>query len=241
MIKQKEKINIAAIVTFYIIAIAVRYATNKTTLLSHISIASLKIMIQGVGPAIAAVVVFFAFRIKPTQTLWGNYQNKIVPLLLFWGLPFLAVGIITWLYKGTFNTITLWILMYGLLEEIGWRGFLHPALSSLPKFANIFGVAVLWFIWHLDFGLSTANLSFFVVLLLSSWGLYAVANKTHSLVALAAFHAIYDIYAATDDKSTPLTMTLVAIFLIWIGYLVRGNSVVTHVSQQKSVAGEAGI
>jgi uncharacterized protein len=240
MIKQKAGINIVAIVIFYVIAIAVRYATNKTTLLTHISPTSLKIMIQGVGPAVAAVLVWRAFRIKPTQTLWGNYQNKITTLLLFWGLPFAAVGIITWLYKGTFSTVTLWILIYGLLEEIGWRGFLHPALSSLPKFVNIFGVAVLWFIWHLDFGLSTANLSFFGILLLSSWGLYAVANKTHSLIALSAFHAIYDIYAAADNKSTVLTISLVAIFLIWIAYVVRSNGANSNVPTNY-VAGEAGI
>ena len=245
MTKPKDRINIGAIVTFYVIAVAVRYATNKTTLLSHISTDSLKIILQGVGPAIAALMVFFAFRIKPAQTLWGSYQNKIVTLLLFWGLPFMAVGIITWIYKGAFNTVTLWILIYGLLEEIGWRGFLHPALSTLPKFVNIALVAVLWFIWHLDFELNMANLSFFCILLFSSWGLYAVANKTHSLIALAAFHAIYDIYAAADNKSAALTVTLVAIFLIWIGYLVRSNSassgIVPNVTQQKSVAGEAGI
>lgn len=135
--------------------------------------------------------------------------------------------------------------MYGLLEEIGWRGFLHPALSTLPKFVNIFGVSVLWFIWHLNFELSVANLSFFGILLLSSWGLYAVANKTHSLIALAAFHAIYDIYAAADNKSVALTITLAAIFLIWIGYVVRSNSIagsiVPNVPPPNSVAGEAGI
>lgn len=69
-----------------------------------------------------------------------------------------------------------------------------------------------------------------------------MANKTHSLIALAAFHAIYDIYTAADNKSAALTLTLVAIFLIWIGYLVRSNSVssgiVSNVAEQKSVAGE---
>ncbi|HEY9259722.1 CPBP family intramembrane glutamic endopeptidase [Chitinophaga sp.] len=223
MTKQKNRISIGAIVTFYVIAVAVRYATNKTSLLSHLPTDALRIILQGAGPAVAALIVMLAFRIKPTQTLWGSYHNKMGTLLLFWGLPFLAVGIITWIYKGAFTTVIFPILMYGLLEEIGWRGFLHPSLSALPKFANIFLVAVLWFIWHLNFELSMANASFFCILLLSSWGLYAVANKTHSLIALSAFHAIYDIYAAADNKSTALTVTLVAIFLIWIGYVVRSN------------------
>lgn len=49
----------------------------------------------------------------------------------------MAVGIITWIYKGAFNTVTLWILIYGLLKEIGWQGFLSPALSALPEVVNI--------------------------------------------------------------------------------------------------------
>ncbi|MGO4294334.1 CPBP family intramembrane glutamic endopeptidase [Chitinophaga sp. RAB17] len=232
MTPQKDKIRVGAIVTFYVIAIALRYATNKTSLLQYIPTGFLKIIIQGIGPAIAALIVFLAFRIKPTQTLWGNYSNKIVPVLLFWGLPFLAVGIITWIYKGTFNTVTFSILIYGLLEEMGWRGFLQPALSSLPKFANIFIVAVLWFIWHLNFELSSANLSFFLILLFSSWGLYAVADKTHSLIALSAFHAIYDIYSAADNKSPVLSVTLIAIFCIWIGYLVYTKKVITPVASK---------
>jgi membrane protease YdiL (CAAX protease family) len=225
MTKQKDRIKIGAIIIFYVIAITIRYITNKTALLDYIPTNFFTVIIQGTGPAIAALIVFLAFRIKPTQTLQGNYQNKIVPVLIFWGLPFIAVGMLTWIYKGVFSTITFSIIIYGLLEEIGWRGFLQPALSPLPKFSNIFLVTVLWFTWHLNFEISISNLSFFLVLLFGSWGLHAVANSTHSLIALSAFHSIYDIYSAANSKSAALTFTLIAIFLIWIGYLVYTNKV----------------
>ncbi|MDR3272750.1 MAG: CPBP family intramembrane metalloprotease [Flavobacteriaceae bacterium] len=44
-----------------------------------------------------------------------------------------------------------------LLEEIGWRGFLQQQLKGLPKIWNILIVGILWFIWHLNFEMTTMN------------------------------------------------------------------------------------
>ena len=65
----KTKVNYFAILTFYIVAISLRYLTNKTELLNGISSEFIKVLLQGAGPAIGAFVAFAVFKIKPVLSL----------------------------------------------------------------------------------------------------------------------------------------------------------------------------
>jgi uncharacterized protein len=215
MTKENNK-KVRAVVIFYIIAISIRYLTNETTLLSKLHNLFLEIILQGIGPAIGALVVFKVFSIKPTLTLSGGYKNQWLPYIIYWAIPIIILGAISLITKEKFSLVVLPVLVYALLEEIGWRGFLQPALSFLPKFTCILLVTILWFIWHLNFALSISNLIFFLVLLAGSWGIGAVANKTHSLIAVSAFHAVYDIYSLEDNLPLYLIAILVIIFITWL-------------------------
>lgn len=216
----KNKINVPAILTFYIIAIALRYLTNKTDLLDGVSSNFLKVVLQGISPAIAAMAAFYIFKIKPTLNLKGNYSKTSTPFLLYWALPVVLISGAAYFIKGTIAPITvISILLYGLLEEIGWRGFLQRELKSLPEFLNILLVATLWFIWHLNFDLTSSNLLFFAILILGSWGIGKVADSTHSLLAVSAFHSLNNFFPAMDTIKTILLITLL---LIWvISLLIR--------------------
>ena len=48
----KKTKRIAAIAVFYVIAIALRYLTNKTSILSGLESAFLRTILQGMGPAV---------------------------------------------------------------------------------------------------------------------------------------------------------------------------------------------
>ena len=160
----KNKINVPAILTFYIIAIALRYLTNKTDLLDGVSSNFLSVVLQGISPAIAAMAAFYIFKIRPTLNLKGNYSKTSTPFLLYWVLPVVLISGAAYFIKGTIAPITvISILLYGLLEEIGWRGFLQRELKPLPEFLNVLLVATLWFIWHLNFDLTSSNLLFFAI------------------------------------------------------------------------------
>ncbi|HCU45549.1 MAG TPA: CPBP family intramembrane metalloprotease, partial [Sphingobacterium sp.] len=187
----KNKVNYLAILTFFIIAIALRYLTNKTDLLSNVPSGFIKIILQGISPTIAAMTVFAVFKIKPILTLKGNYGHILTPFLLYWTLPIVLILGVEYGTKGTisFEAISA-ILIYGLLEEIGWRGFLQQQLKPLPEILNIFIVAILWFVWHLNFDFTSSNLLFFGILILGSWGIGKVANHTYSLLAVSAFHSL---------------------------------------------------
>jgi len=211
----KKKINYFAILTFYIIAILLRYLTNKTELLNIVPNSFLKAILQGIGPAVGAVAAFAIFKRNPVLTLKGNYKKIITPFLLYWLLPIALILGVEYFAKGTlsFAAITA-ILIYGLLEEIGWRGFLQQELKSLPEFLNILIVAVLWFIWHLNFELTVSNLLFLGILILGSWGIGKVADNTHSLFAVAAFHSLNNFFSGMNTIKISILITLLSIWVI---------------------------
>lgn len=211
--------SILGIIIFFVIAISLRYSTNKTDLIiTYINSEFLKIIITAIGPTIGVLVAVKIFNLKFPMSLKGNYKKLLIPFLLFWALPLIIITTKAYFLKGNFALTTVFaILVYGLLEEIGWRGFLYEQLKPLPKFVNILIVAVLWFIWHLNFELSLSNLIFFLILLLGSWGIALVADKTKSLLAVASFHSLNNFYSEWNSINLLIIGTLV---LIWILALV---------------------
>jgi len=222
----KTKINYLAILTFYTIAIILRYLTNKTDLLEGVSSSFLKAILQGIGPAVGAIVAFAAFKIKPALTLKGNYKKAVVPFLLYWGLPIALILGVEYFSKGTLSSfgVVITILVYGLLEEIGWRGFLQQELKSLPVFLNVLLVGTLWFIWHLNFDLTSSNLLFFGILLLGTWGIGKVADTTYSLLAVAAFHSLNNFFSEMDTTKMTLLVLLLAVWIIALVIRKRQSS-----------------
>jgi membrane protease YdiL (CAAX protease family) len=111
------------------------------------------------------------------------------------------------------------LIFYGYGEEIGWRGFLQPALQRRRStLTAAILVSVVWAGWHLPlFGITDGYrsmpaisfvgfyLSILVASLVLAW-LYQRSNG--SLLVLAVFHAGYDI--ATN---TPTTTTLIPILM----------------------------
>ena len=221
MISQKEIFGKAynrkifvAISVFYVIAILLRYLTNKTQILSGLDNIFLKVILQGIGPAIGALVAFRLFQIRSVMTLKGDFKNFLVPLSIYWLLPIILIETVAYFSKETAPKIAIiTILVYGLVEEIGWRGFLQQALISLPKFTRILIITTLWFIWHLNFDVSVSNLTFFLILLLGSWVLGFLAEKTNSLFCVSAIHSLNNFFS---DLNLYKISILSALLIIWI-------------------------
>lgn len=89
-------------------------------------------------------------------------------------------------------------LLYCLMEEFGWRGYLQAELAALangPKYALI-GTA--WYLWHLSFLTDAswqANLLFWGAMIGGSWGIGQVMRSTQSILACACFHLCFQIIA----------------------------------------------
>lgn len=215
----KKTTVISAIAVFFIIALFCRYLTNKTELLTNIDNSFVRTILQGIGPAIGAFIAAKIFHIQPIMSLKGNFANIFIPLSIYWLLTAVLIGTTAYFTKGTFPIAAIFtILIYGLLEEIGWRGFLQHLLSPLPKFIGILLITVLWFIWHLNFELSTSNIVFFFILLLGSLGIGLVAEKTNSLLAVAAFHSLNNFFAGLNLQKAILLAVLSIIWILSIIY-----------------------
>lgn len=215
----KSRINYWALITFYTIAVLCRYITNKTGIMDGVSNEYLNALLRGIGPALGAIVVFVVFKIKPALSLKGNYKNVLIPALIYFILPIFLITVVEYFAKGTFIAIkaAFIILIYGMLEEYGWRGFLHKELKPLPPIVNIIIVSVLWFLWHLNFEISTGNLIFFGILLLGSWGIGKVADITGSLFAASAFHSLNNFFS---DFTTARIMVLSVLFIVWLLFVI---------------------
>lgn len=70
------KKNIFAVCVFYLIALLLRYLTNRTGLLAGVSNTVLVTLLQGVGPTVGAVVAMILFRIKPVMSLQGVFSDS---------------------------------------------------------------------------------------------------------------------------------------------------------------------
>ena len=69
-------------------------------------------------------------------------------------------------------------------------------------------------IWHLNFDFTSSNLSFYVILILGSWGIGKVADSTHSLLAVSAFHSLNNLFPVLNGVKTILLLSLLALWII---------------------------
>ncbi len=216
-----KEIPIKAIIVFYIIAISLRYVTEYTSLASNLGNKYYEIL-TGIGPAVGAIVASKLFGFKIPLTLKGHFKNLLIPFSIYWLLPMLLISTYSYITTNDFSIVLcLTILIYGLCEEIGWRGFLQPALKPLPKFTGILVLTILWYVWHLNFGLSLSHLLFFGILLLGSWGIGLVADKTNSLLAVASFHALNNFFTKIDIEKAIILLILITIWITTIIYFKK--------------------
>lgn len=216
----KGKINIPAIIVFYLIAIAFRFLAVKTTMLNQVDNEYLKILLRGIGPTVGTVAAFALFRIPSNLSLKGIYKNSLLPFVVYWILPAALIASVYYLQSGQFPVVLMFtVLVYGLLEEIGWRGFLQQQLKPLPKIYSIILIATLWFSWHLNFDLSTNNLIFFGIIFLGAWGIGKVYDKTASLLAAAGVHSLNNFFQHGLHETE---LILIAVLLtIWVVFIIR--------------------
>lgn len=216
----KNKINYWAIIVFYAIAVLCRYLTNIAGITDGIGNEYLKSILTGVGPTLGAVAVFVIFKIKPVMSLGGNYKKLIFPLTIYWLFPILLISGVAYIVNGTIPWVAvLCILIYGLLEEIGWRGFLYQQLKNFPLLINVLILSTLWFLWHLNVEISYSYLVFYGILILGSWGIGKVADGTNSFLAVSAFHSLNNFFPELDTTKISILIDLLSVWII--GLVIR--------------------
>lgn len=215
----KRNINYLAIAVFYIIAITCRFVAVKTDLLANVGHEYIAILLRGVGPALGALVAIKLFSLQNPLSLKGIYSTIVLPFVIFWLLPALSITTVYYLVYGKFPIVFAFtVLVYGLLEEIGWRGFLQQQLKGLPTFYATLIIALLWFLWHLNIEMSTGNLIFLGIIFFGSWGIGKIYSKTSSLIAVAGVHSLNNFFVKGVHEKELLV--IFALLVIWIGFVI---------------------
>lgn len=211
MEQSKHKISWIRVLLFFVIATLSSYFFRldffhiKPDLKTAFSVrnAFTAIFLEGFGIFLAAVLCIYLLKRKRNSqmSLFGTSRLKsglisIIPLTIV-----TLVGI-----KNSSDINTHWFgfiaitttLLYCIMEEYGWRGYLQEELKSMRPWYQYVIIGTLWYLWHLHFLEDTtvlSNLIFLIAMIAASWGIGQVATATKSILACASYHLLFQIMA----------------------------------------------
>lgn len=159
------------------------------------------VLLEGSGVLVGAMITLSLLRKKRvTQiTFWGTSKSKsllmaVIPIVI---LTIIGVKNEFELNKHLYGLIAIiGTLIYCIMEEYGWRGYLQEEMKSLKPWLKYLSIGFIWYLWHLTFLTEATvgdNLFFLVMMILGSWGIGQVAESTKSILASASFHLIIQI------------------------------------------------
>ncbi len=159
------------------------------------------VLLEGSGVIIGALLAIWLLRKKrKTQmTLFGTSKSKSLSMAL---IPIIILTVIGVKNRYELDShlygfiAIIGTLLYCVMEEYGWRGYLHEELKILKPWQQYLAIGFLWYLWHLTFLTEATigdNLFFLAMMIFGSWGIGQVAASTKSVLACACFHLIIQI------------------------------------------------
>ena len=218
---QLASVNWPAVALFYAIACGLSFALRHVPNPTEGILPMHTIFTYGLGPIVAALVTRLVYPAMPQRiTLLGHrpaYSLLLVVLPLVIGIGF---GVTNkhnqdpHVYGGL---LVVSGILYGFVEEMGWRGFLHNAFRSLPAFWRVLFTAALWGGWHLTFLTDAAGVAgpgvpiwaLVGVFILAAWGLGLAAEQSRSVLVVACLHEAFN-----------MTNSSVGLGLILLGWTI---------------------
>ena len=200
------------------------------------------LMLGGLSSAIWGAIISIRYHHSSFKQLVRDFfQVKQAPLnyllvLIFIGLDFLPqvfsgeMIIPTW-----YLPIILFVkaLVFGGIEEIGWRYFFQPTLQeNLTYLVSTLCTFVAWSLWHLlyfyiDGSLARIHLLPFLLGLLSNcFILSAIYTKTRSLWLCVMTHALINALSQLSSTEENLGLSLVIkVLIILLAMRIASSSV----------------
>ncbi|WP_034059219.1 CPBP family intramembrane glutamic endopeptidase [Lacinutrix jangbogonensis] len=159
------------------------------------------VLLEGSGVIIAALIAISLLKKKrkTETTLLGTSKSKslimvIIPIII---LTLIGVKNDFKIESHLYGFIAIIAtLLYCIMEEYGWRGYLQEELKTLKSWQKYLIIGFIWYLWHLTFLTKATlgdNLFFFAMMVFGSWGIGQVAEATKSILASACFHLIIQI------------------------------------------------
>jgi membrane protease YdiL (CAAX protease family) len=164
-----------------------------------------------------------------------NIFNYLFGTLLVFGIAYLGIWITT-LIKGSIWSgsspdfislvrLTLMMLVFGGLEELGWRGLLLPAMSKYFKYPiAALIVGVIWVIWHLPLFFMhgapqyQSDLPTFAIQVIGLGFVLAwLYGRTKSVFICVLFHAFVNAVSSSGVSSSGDNGYVVALIWLFVG------------------------
>jgi len=159
------------------------------------------VLLEGSGVFMGALIAISLLKKKRVTeiTLFGTSKSKSILMLTTPIVLLTTIGV-----KNTFGLephfygfiAVTGTLLYCIMEEYGWRGYLHEELKTLTSWKRYLIIGFMWYVWHLTFLTQATvgdNIFFFAMMVFGSWGIGQVADSTKSILASACFHLIIQI------------------------------------------------
>ena len=198
------------------------------------------LILGGLSSAIwGAIISIRYYHSSFKQLVRDFFQVKQAPLnyllvLIFIGLDFLPqvfsgeMIIPTWYFP-----IILFVkaLVFGGIEEIGWRHFFQPTLQEkLTYLVSTLCTFVAWSLWHLlyfyiDGSMATVHLLPFLLGLLSNcFILSAIYTKTRSLWLCVMTHALINALSQLSSTESVWLSLVIKVLIILLAMRIASSS-----------------
>lgn len=159
------------------------------------------LFLEGSGVFIGALIaIYFLKKHRKSEiTFFGTSKSKSVIMAV---IPIIMLTIIGVKNKFEIDShiygfiAIIGTLLYCIMEEYGWRGYLQEELKTLKSWQKYLIIGFIWYLWHLTFLTKATvgdNFFFLAMMIFGSWGIGQVAESTKSILACACFHLIIQI------------------------------------------------
>ena len=196
--------------------------------------ASLLFILMNLIPMITALC--FSIVLGETKSL-GEFFKKIflqkesnLSWMLAFFIPIIYYGISILLMNVRFTGNSLLALLYGGLEEVGWRWFLQEHLSFSKHFiTKMMVLSLVWFLWHIPIyqlpwiTAGSSNYLIFYLMILGNTFLFgALKEYSKGAVPCILSHMLIDSLAVLllVQSSLPQIILLVIIEILVSSWLV---------------------
>ena len=199
------------------------------------------LMLGGLSSAIWGAIISIRYHHSSFKQLVRDFfQVKQAPLNYLLVLIFIGLDFLPQVFSGEM-IIPIWYLpiilfvkalVFGGIEEIGWRYFFQPTLQEkLTYLVSTLCTFVAWSLWHLlyfyiDGSMSTVHLLPFLLGLLSNcFILSAIYTRTRSLWLCVMTHALINSLSQLSSVESVWLSLVIKVLIILLAMRIASSSV----------------
>lgn len=199
------------------------------------------LMLGGLSSAIWGAIISIRYHHSSFKQLVRDFfQVKQAPLNYLLVLIFIGLDFLPQVFSGKMISPTWYLpiflfvkaLVFGGIEEIGWRYFFQPTLQEkLTYLVSTLCTFVAWSLWHIlyfyiDGSLAMINLLPFLLGLLSNcFILSAIYTKTRSLWLCVMTHALINSLSQLSSAESVWLSLVIKVLIILLAMRIASSSV----------------